>query len=207
MYSLGWVAFDQGDYPAAKALFEESLEIVSELGDKEFMASDLEALAGVISVQGNPAWAAQLWGAAEALRKTIDAPIAPVNRATYESLVAAARMQVSVDSFREYWEEGRNMPLDQVLTLVEREGMPTITAVGQTRKTAGKKPNYHPVGLTTREMEVLHLVAQGLSNAQVAEQLNISSRTVNSHLTSIFNKLGVSSRHAATRFALENQLG
>jgi DNA-binding CsgD family transcriptional regulator len=207
LYSLGWVVFDQGDYAAAKALFEESLAIVRESDDKEFMASDLEALAGVVYVQGNPTWAAQLWGAAEALRQAIGAPIAPVNRATYESLVAAARMQVSEDSFREHWEEGRNVPYDQVLTLVEREGMPTMTSARHTRKTVGKKPTSHSVGLTKREREVLRLVARGLSNAQVAEELTISSRTVNSHLTSIFNKLGVSSRNAATRFALENQLG
>src|SRR5205085_2632022 len=92
LYSLGWVVFDQGDYAAAKALFLECLAIVRTLDDKEFMASDLEALAGVVSVQGNPIWAAQLWGAAETLRKAIGAPIAPVNRARYESLVAVARM-------------------------------------------------------------------------------------------------------------------
>jgi ATP/maltotriose-dependent transcriptional regulator MalT len=177
------------------------------LDDKEFMASDVEALAGVVSVQGNPTWAAQLWGAAESLREAIGAPIAPVNRAMYESQVAAARMQVSGDSFRQQWEAGRNVPLDQVLTLVEREGMPSMTSAGHTRKTFGEKPTHHSVGLTTREIEVLRLVARGLSNAQVAEELTISSRTVNSHLTSIFGKLGVSSRNAATRFALENQLG
>ena len=206
LYSLGWVVFDQGDYAAAKVLFEESFAIVRGLDDKEFMASDLEALAGVVYVQGNPTWAAQLWGAAETLRKAIGAPIAPVNRARYESLVAAARMQVSGDSFREHWEAGRNVPLDQVLTLVEREGMPTMTSAGHTRKAVGENPTHHSVGLTTREIEVLRLVARGLSNAQVAEELTISSRTVNSHLTSIFSKLGVSSRNAATRFALENQL-
>ena len=82
-----------------------------------------------------------------------------------------------------------------------------MTSARHTRKTVGKKPTSHSVGLTKREIEVLRLVARGLSNAQVAEELTISSRTVNSHLTSIFNKLGVSSRNAATRFALENQLG
>ncbi len=53
---------------------------------------------------------------------------------------------------------------------------------------------------------MLRLVAQGLSDAQVAEKLVISPRTVNSHLTSIYNKLGVDSRAAATRFAVKHQL-
>ncbi len=55
-------------------------------------------------------------------------------------------------------------------------------------------------------MEVLRLVAQGLTNEQVAEQLVISARTVNTHLTSIYGKIGVSSRSAATRYAMEHHL-
>ena len=53
---------------------------------------------------------------------------------------------------------------------------------------------------------MLQLVAQGMKDAQVAEQLVISPRTVNTHLTSIYNKLGVDSRTAASRFAIEQQL-
>ena len=60
--------------------------------------------------------------------------------------------------------------------------------------------------LTVREVEVLRLVARGLTNEQVAEQIIISSRTVNSHLTSIYSKIGVSSRSAATRYAIEHKL-
>ena len=69
-----------------------------------------------------------------------------------------------------------------------------------------KSPPIYPDGLTTREAEVLGLVAQGLTNEQVAEQLIISSRTVNTHLTSIYGKIGVSSRSAATRYAIEHRL-
>jgi DNA-binding NarL/FixJ family response regulator len=64
----------------------------------------------------------------------------------------------------------------------------------------------YPAGLTTREVEVLRLVAQGMTNEQVAEQIVVSPRTVSTHLTSIYNKLGVNSRSAATRFAVEHQL-
>lgn len=63
-----------------------------------------------------------------------------------------------------------------------------------------------PGGLTAREVAVLRLVAQGLTDAQVAEQLVLSPRTVSTHLTSIYGKLGVSSRSAATRFAVEHGL-
>ena len=64
----------------------------------------------------------------------------------------------------------------------------------------------YPAGLTAREAEVLRLVAQGLTDAQVAERLYLSPRTVGQHLRSIYNKLGVSTRLAATRFALEHHL-
>ena len=69
-----------------------------------------------------------------------------------------------------------------------------------------KLSTMYPAGLTTREVEVLRLVTQGLTNEQVAEQLVISPRTVNTHLTSIYGKIGVTSRSAATRYALEHLL-
>jgi len=64
----------------------------------------------------------------------------------------------------------------------------------------------YPAGLTVREVEVLRLVANGLTNAQIAQQLVISTRTVNAHMRSIYNKLEISSRIAATRFAIDHHL-
>jgi DNA-binding CsgD family transcriptional regulator len=66
-------------------------------------------------------------------------------------------------------------------------------------------PSY-PAGLSTREVEVLRLVAQGLTNPQVAERLFLSPRTVEQHLRSIYNKTGVATRAAATAFAYEHDL-
>ena len=60
--------------------------------------------------------------------------------------------------------------------------------------------------MTAREAEVLRLVAQGLTDAQVAERLYLSPRTVGRHLASIYNKLGVATRLAAARFALDHHL-
>ena len=60
--------------------------------------------------------------------------------------------------------------------------------------------------LTEREVEVLHLVAMGLTNAQIAEQLTISPRTVHAHVRSIYSKLGISSRSAATRYAIHHRI-
>ena len=77
---------------------------------------------------------------------------------------------------------------------------------GSSSAPSTKIPIQYPDGLTTREVEILRLVAQGMTNEQVAQQLVISPRTVNSHLTSIYSKIGVSSRSAATRYANEQHL-
>ncbi len=63
-----------------------------------------------------------------------------------------------------------------------------------------------PVGLTRREREVLRLLTEGLTNPQIAERLVVSLPTVSTHVTSIFNKLQVNSRSAATRYAIEHHL-
>ena len=67
-------------------------------------------------------------------------------------------------------------------------------------------PATYPGGLTAREVEVLRLLAMGMTDKQIAQQLVISRRTVNAHLTSIYGKLQLSSRSAATRYALEHHL-
>ena len=64
----------------------------------------------------------------------------------------------------------------------------------------------HPAGLSAREVEVLRLVAAGLTNAQAAERLYLSPRTVAAHLRRIYDKLGTSSRAEAVRFALAHGL-
>jgi predicted ATPase/DNA-binding CsgD family transcriptional regulator len=66
------------------------------------------------------------------------------------------------------------------------------------------RPAYE--ALTAREVEVLHLLAMGLSNSQIAERLVLSPHTVNGHIQSIYGKLGLNSRSAATRYAIEHQL-
>jgi DNA-binding CsgD family transcriptional regulator len=63
-----------------------------------------------------------------------------------------------------------------------------------------------PAGLSNREAEVLRLLAEGLSNAEIADRLIVSVRTINTHLTSVYAKLGVSSRSAAVRYAIDHHL-
>ena len=67
-------------------------------------------------------------------------------------------------------------------------------------------PPAYPAGLSAREVEVLKLVAQGMTNARIAKELYISPRTVNAHLRSVYHKIGSSTRAEATRFASEHDL-
>jgi len=67
-------------------------------------------------------------------------------------------------------------------------------------------PTTAPDELTALEVEVLRLLAQGLSNTQMAERLVISPRTIHAHIRSIYSKLGLTSRVAATRYAIDHHL-
>ena len=78
-------------------------------------------------------------------------------------------------------------------------------ALEQQDVTASSPPG-DPGSLSPREVEVLRLVADGLTDGQVAERLHISPRTVGQHLHSVYKKLGVPSRAAAARQAVEQDL-
>ncbi len=206
---LGSVTAVQHDWAAAHVLYEESLTVATEVGNKFVIASCLEGLAGVVAAGraslAHALWAAQLWGAAEALRDTMGAPIPPVERTTYEGRVAVARNSIGKRIFSAYWVLGSTMTPEQALAAQGKAVLPHQLSTEPASTPPGKGAA-NPAGLTAREVEVLCWVAYGLTDAQVAERLIISPRTVTSHLSSIYNKLGVTSRSAATRFAVEHQL-
>jgi predicted ATPase/class 3 adenylate cyclase/DNA-binding CsgD family transcriptional regulator len=195
-----------GNYDRARYLYEDLLPLVKEVGDKGLTAIILEGLAEVLSAQGEVAWAARLWGAAESLRVSSGFPLLPVDLIDYEPAVAAARLRLSERAFDAAWDEGRTMTLDQVLGMPGRAIASTAVSAVQPATPSVKPSSSFPAGLTAREVEVLRLVAQGLTDAQVAARLVISPRTVKTHLTSIYNRLGVDSRTAATRAAIEHHL-
>jgi predicted ATPase/DNA-binding CsgD family transcriptional regulator len=177
----------------------------SKVGDQRNIPFYLEGLAEVVAVQGEGVWAARLWGAAETLREELHAPLLAVFRADYGCSVAAVRTQLSEQAFAAAWAEGRDMTAEQVLAAQGQGPLPTPISAEASSPPAAKAPS-SPDGLTLREMEVLRLLAQSLTSAQIAERLVISVVTVNFHVRSIYSKLGVSSRSAATRYAIEHHL-
>src|SRR6202043_742731 len=108
--------------------------------------------------------------------------------------------------FAALWAEGKVMTLEQVLDVLEPGMLDTTSPAEASSTRPGKASTTYPYDLTPREMEVLRLLAQGLTSAQIAERLVIGLVTVNSHVRSIYSKLGVTSRATATRYALEHQL-
>jgi predicted ATPase/serine/threonine protein kinase/DNA-binding CsgD family transcriptional regulator len=207
LIALGKVVTAQGDYTLARKLYEESLTISKALGEQWVIAVCLVGLGEVASTQGEHAWAAQLWGAAEAIRNAKGISIPPVEWTTYERALADVHTHLTEQDFAARWSEGRTMTLEQVLAAQGQETIPPPTApvVPQPTVPAAPPPPY-PAGLTAREAEVLRLVAKGLTNAEIAQTLVLSERTVAHHLTHIFNKVNVDNRAAATAFAFQHGL-
>ena len=99
------------------------------------------------------------------------------------------------------------MELEEAIEYALSEEEPSATPPSSTpRHSSVPSTPEHPAGLTSREVEVLGLVATGMTNPQVAHRLFLSPRTVQRHLNSVYRKLGVSSRTAATSFALDHGL-
>jgi DNA-binding NarL/FixJ family response regulator len=125
--------------------------------------------------------------------------LADACRAPYErtlTLIAHAELLVTTNDHRAraLLDEARRLclPLD---------ALPAIAQIERLAARLDATAERPPAGLTARELEVLRLVAAGLSNAEIAERLYLSPNTVSAHITNIFAKLGVHNRAAATEFA------
>ena len=178
---------------------------------KWVLASSLEGLGEIALAERQAAWAVQLIAAADAVR-AVHGDYSPIGieQPFYDRMLATARAQVGEKAFVVLWAEGRAMTPEQALAAqnqpVNADRTPAKPGAKAREAThRGRSPAY-PQGLTEREGEVLRLVAHGLTDAQIAETLVISPRTVNAHLRSIYTKLDITSRNAATYFALEHDL-
>jgi len=205
---LGQLARQGGDLATAFALQRQGLALARERADPRCVADTLEYLVNVVGAAGHGEQAARLLGAATALREAIGAPGPSVERAMTEQAVAGARGALGEEAWAAAFAAGQAMTLEEAIAeaLGEDEGAAEVTQPEPEATPLAPKHD-HPNDLTPREVEVLRLVAAGLSNPQIAQQLVVSARTVEAHLRSIFSKLDVTSRTAAARFALEHGLG
>ncbi len=205
---LAKVSQVQKKYAAARAFYEECLALGEKLNEQDTQACCLEGLGTVALAQGQFAWVALLLGAAAQLRQGQGPPMSPLDRIDYEQAEATARMQLGEEMYVSLWAQGHTMTPRQALTAQDQVIAPEpVTNVQHTPvDVKSPSPVIYPNDLTAREVEVLRLMAQGWTDAQIAEHLVISPRTVNKHATTIYSKIGVSSRGAATRYAIEHKL-
>ena len=147
---------------------------------------------------------------AQALREGVGAvpyQLTPEEESWREPYLAAARSQLGEAAWEEALAQGRTMGREEAIEYALSTDEPSATTSSSTtsHSSLSSAPE-HPAGLTSREVEVLGLVAAGMTSAQIAEVLFLSPRTIHTHLNSIYHKIGVNSRSAATRYALEHDL-
>jgi predicted ATPase/DNA-binding SARP family transcriptional activator/DNA-binding CsgD family transcriptional regulator len=203
--NLGWAALLRGDSERATTLHAESLEITRELSDNLVRPETLEGLACAAVAKGEAERAVRLFGATRALNAPVSYHPTPRERAALrEPYLAATRSHLSEETWEAAFAEGQAMGFEEAVEYALSRG--EIAA-----PTAPAAPEKSPVGmpstiLTRREEEVAFLVAQGLTNRQIASELSISEHTVATHIAKIMKKLALRSRAQITAWVTEQRM-
>jgi len=203
LHSVGYVTLRQGNLTQARIWFREGISLSQEIQSEFDLGLNLFGLALVAATEGQLLQAARLFGAVET-RLDINVDLNAAERAEYKRTVESVRTQLGGKAFAAARSEGRTMTPEQALAALHAPA-----AINPP-----PSPRY-PDGLTEREVQVLCIVSKGLTVEQIAKQLVIAPRTVNTHLTSIYRKIQVSSdgkerqiapRIAAVRYVVEHDL-
>jgi predicted ATPase/DNA-binding CsgD family transcriptional regulator len=203
---LGRLACLEGAVVEASQRFGESLRLCWSSFLLWSLPKALEGLACVAVLSDKPKCAVHLIAAASVLRERTGAPVMVADRGYYEQIVQRSRERLAPDEFAVAWDEGRELPLEDVVaealaladetaTLTEAS---TSSSTGEGARGTLDRENF---ALSPREREVLRLIAAGLSNADVAKALFISPRTVSTHAAHILSKLGLTTRAELIAFA------
>jgi non-specific serine/threonine protein kinase len=159
--------------------------------------------------------------AAQTLQSTTGAPAPPAEMADHRRTEADARAQLGEERFAVAWAAGAGMSLDEAVMYALQANEPAASSdpeavlVGPDRpdttsarhRSAGVGERTVDVPLSAREREVVTLIAQGLSNREIAEALVLSVRTVERHIENVYNRLGISGkagRAIVTAYALRH---
>jgi len=195
---LAQAAASEQDYMLTRTLAAQSLEIARTILDTGLLILCLEELADVAAGQGEPTWAARLWGAAEHYREASNATLPLVERLGRAHRIEQAKCLLGEQVFAERWTEGRNMTAEQAIAASptrDRTSKPQRLAQGRRGHTSAAQPLLDP--LSERELEVLQLLAAGASNQEIAMALVVTPGTVKLHVSHMLSKLGVNSRTRA----------
>lgn len=211
LWGLGEVARREGNIDEASEHYRTVLDLAVAEGIQWAIPHLIERFAYLAVTGKNVHRAARLLGAAAAMRDRENLPQLPFYEAEYERYVAQTRVALSEEIFSRELRVGELTPLPDAIAYAssgsdalhaDNQGalwpIPTIDdrASGCARA----------AGLTNRQVEVLRLVAEGLSNREIANRLHLSDKTVQRHLANIYAKIGVKSRSAAAAFAFRTGL-
>jgi ATP/maltotriose-dependent transcriptional regulator MalT len=214
LHNLGYAALRGGALDQAAACFAESLTLFQEFGSREGIAWCLTGLAAVAAARARQEHgpeeiqpeaacfalcAAHLFGAAEALRDDIGALLWPADRAEHDRYVEGARMVLDTHLWETAWAEGRRIEPEQAIAyaLDEHHSFGGVGSIVPQAPASPVCPPANPAELTSREVEVLRLIAEGASNRAIAAQLVISLHTVKRHVAHVLAKLDAASRTEA----------
>jgi predicted ATPase/DNA-binding NarL/FixJ family response regulator len=200
LHNLAVVAYLRRDYATLRTLSEEGLIVSRNLRTPTGIALGLERFAVLAETEHRHEAALMLAGAAAGIRLATSAVISPLWVAAIAQELEPARQALGTDAASAAWTEGTRMTPEGAIGFAlaspcEEKG---------TRKTARQPTD--PLALTRREQGIATLVAEGLTNRQIAGKLFISKRTAETHIQHILNKLGVNSRAQIAVWAVRQQL-
>jgi len=199
LHNLAYVCLYQGDLERAHALFFESLEAQRALGNQAGVLEGLLGIAALASATGLAAESARLYAAAVANgRGGNSASLWALEKLEYDHYIGLARAKLSAAEFEAEQAKGRILSMEQAIeyALNLPFGPPKPSQKGIAA----------PQELTEREREVVTLIARGLSNGEIADELVLSKRTVEHHIANILSGLGFTNRAQIVRWAMENGL-
>jgi DNA-binding CsgD family transcriptional regulator len=208
---LAYELADQGNPEEAETYLAEALSIFQGLWVAQGVADTLAVHGKIALVRGHQRHAALVFSAARAIFDVLGMRMEPPSHTDmreYETALDMLRERLGDDEFVRIAAQAQRMSTAEMLSYHETQDAPAVRVPPRPRAEHGSTPRRqrYPAGLTEREVEVLRLVARGLTNVEVAERLTVSRHTVNMHLRSIYAKLEVNSRTAAARFAVEEHI-